>query len=390
MYKVMNVKIAGIIAEYNPLHGGHTYHMDVTRRETGCDYIICALDGAFTQRGEPAVMDKFARVRMALEAGADAVVELPQVYALRPAQLFARGGVGVLNAAGADVLSFGTENADAEQLERLYEAVNAETTQSEIKNRLAQGKSYPRAVSEAVDSLFPTLAGLLDGPNNSLGIEYIAEIRRLNSGMRPFAVKRTAAYHDESTVFSASGVRTLLRGGRVQEAADGLPEAIKEIYDREIGRGLSDYEVLAPLALTLLRRADGERPTQNGGEGLENRLIAAAKGSATLEGLFEAVKCRRYTMARIRRLALEMLLELPLAPDTVPYLRLLGMRKTASALISEMDKRSGGRLVTDPAKLKNNDIFLAECRATDTWGLSTPDPAYRRAGREYTEGFIKV
>ena len=191
MSKVICVKIAGIIAEYDPLHAGHIYHMLEARRLTGADRIVCALGGAFTQRGEAALFDKYARAEMALLAGADAVVELPEVWAARPAQLFARGGVLVLNALGADALCFGCETDDTAAL---YEVLNLcsrrdGTFASALHKGLEDGKSYPRALSEAVFAHNPQLADLLEGPNFILALEYLSISVRSSGGLYPLMAK---------------------------------------------------------------------------------------------------------------------------------------------------------------------------------------------------------
>ena len=106
------MKIAGIVAEYNPFHRGHAYHVQQTRRLTGCDFVIACMAGHFTQRGEPALWSKWARARMALASGVDAVFELPALFAVRTADAFSRGGVAILGGLGVDALSFGSETDD--------------------------------------------------------------------------------------------------------------------------------------------------------------------------------------------------------------------------------------------------------------------------------------
>ena len=184
MSKVMNVKITGIIAEYNPLHAGHIYHMQEARRRTGCDWLVIVLGSSFTQRGEPAMFDKYARVRMALAAGADAVFELSSVYAMRCAQLFARGGTGILAALGIDAISFGCETEDLQKLyrvQKLIEKLNAEN--DSLAQELSQGMSYPRALAGAAAGEEADVFELLSKPNFVLALEYISELQRRSSRM---------------------------------------------------------------------------------------------------------------------------------------------------------------------------------------------------------------
>ncbi len=390
----MNVKIAGIIAEYNPLHAGHLYHIDETRRRTGCDFIVCALGGCFTQRGDAALFDKYARVEMALLAGADAVFELPAVYASRPAQIFARGGVGILGALGVDVLSFGCETEDLAMLRRARKLISSLDSENRaaLTERLSEGVSYPRALSAAASAGCPELKDLLKSPNFVLALEYASEIERAGYTMELCPVKRSAPYHsDAGDVNSASGIRRLLASGGTEEVLRSLPPKIADIYLRELDGGCPDISLLDAHILTLLRETAAESVTcPDEAEGLFTRLASCARASGTYSEALEKTKCRRYTMARIKRLALSAVLGLPEAPDVPPYLRLLGARKEAEPLLKELKRRSGGRVVTRAQLLKNEPVFLAECRASDIWGLATTRYEYRLSGREYKKRFVRV
>ena len=392
MSKVMNVKITGIIAEYNPLHAGHIYHIAEARRRTGCDYVVCVMGGNFNQRGEAALFDKFARVKMALVAGADAVFELSAVYAMRCAQLFARGGTGVLAALGVDALSFGCETEDAEKLYRaqvLLEHIDDEG-HGALSHALAQGESYPRALAQAAAGEDREIFELLSKPNFVLALEYVKELKRLFSPMELCPVMRTAAYHaDEPGTDSASGIRHLIAAGRADEVLLSLPPEIAPLYEAELQDGMPDMALLDALILRELRQADPDQifsPDES--EGLFNRIQTCARQSASLEELLYSVKCKRYTLSRIRRLIMDAVLKLPPVPEKVPYLRLLGAKKTARELLSELDARAEGGVVSRASQLAEDEVFQAECRATDLWGLAVRRRAYRLAGREFTNGFI--
>ena len=382
------MKITGIIAEYNPLHAGHIYHINETRRLTGCDYIVCVMGGSLTQRGRFAVMDKFVRARMALEAGADAVIELPAVYACAPANIFAFGGVSILDAIKADFISFGCETDD---LNALYSALALSRGESAlIKQGLNEGKSYPRALGEAISARDERLGELMGLPNFTLALEYISALEALSSDIKPVVVGRTSAYHGEG-VYSASGVRELLNAGKTDEALLKLPESIQKLYLSELETGLSRPELLDAHILTVLRSVSPQSvPGPDAGEGLIDRIKNTARASASVNELIEGVKCKRYTRARIERAITAACLALPNAPAKIPYLRLLGAKKEASHLIKELSLRSGGLLSGDPTKLIGNPYFEAECRATDLRGLTTQSPLYRRQGRELTSGFVSV
>ena len=169
------MKIAGVIAEYNPFHSGHAWHLAQTRARTGCDYIVICMAGSYVQRGEAARLDKWARAQMALHCGADAVFELPTLFAVRTADAFARGGVGVLGGIGADVLSFGSETDDLDLLKQLagLRACEPANVSAAIQEGLAAGKSHARAQGEAWAAHLGVDAGLLNAPNMILGAEYL-------------------------------------------------------------------------------------------------------------------------------------------------------------------------------------------------------------------------
>ena len=147
--------------------------------------------------------------------------------------------------------------------------------------------------------------------------------------------------------------------------------------------------LLDALILQALRSADPETVrSPDESEGLFNRVQACARQSASLGELLARVKCKRYTLSRIRRLAMDVVLNLPQAPEQVPYLRLLGARRSAGPLLKELDARTGGGIVSRASLLSESEVFRAECRVTDLWGLAAERREYRLAGREYTNGFI--
>ena len=394
MEKVIYVKITGIIAEYNPLHAGHIHHMKEARRLTGADYLVAVMGGNFTQRGEAALFNKFVRAEMALRAGIDAVLELPCVYALRPAELFAQGGIGILNGIGADAVAFGCETDDISEICAALEALdraNGEDRESLLR-ALSCGEPYPAALSRAAAGGDKRLETLFKSPNFILAVEYLKAMRKLGARMDVCAVKRTSPYHAEAgDLFSASGIRQLISLGKPGEATKLLPESVAALYERELPDGTADTERAGALILDKLRHMDAsaiESPDE--AEGLLNRIRLSALKSASVNELLTLVKTRRYTLSRIRRLIMNAVLLLPPAPEKVPYLRLLGIRESALDLLRELKKRSHGALVTRASELLPYSEFSAECRATELWGLMTARDDYRRAGLECRQKFIKV
>lgn len=388
------MKIAGVVAEYNPFHAGHAWHLAETRRATGCDYIIVCMDGHFTQRGEPALFSKWNRARMALACGADAVFELPAVFAVRSADAFARGGVALLGGLGADALSFGCETDDpallrtlADMREREPEAVSAR-----VREYLRQGMTHSRARGRAVAEALQISEALLRQPNLILGSEYVRAVDALGFPMTPVAVPRRGDYHGaELGLFaSASAIRAAIGRGETDAALQCLPPAARPFAAPDRLHPMDD------LLMDRLRRmtpADMAR-LPDVSEGLQHRLRRLCRETAGRDDLLEALKCRRYTQARLSRLLAHALLEWTadaLAACPAPRCaRLIGLRAGAEPLLRELKERSALPIVSNPGALRGEPVFEMECRATDLWALLHDDPALRVAGREFTEKFVKL
>ena len=388
------MKICGIVSEYNPFHAGHKYHIDETRKITNCDFVVACMSGAFTQRGEIAFMDKFDRVRAALLGGCDAVFELPVECAVRPAEWFARGGVSILDKIGCDVISFGTESGDKEELCRVFGLISNETDKMKemIKKGLSEGKTLARARGEALETACP---GLKNMPNLSLALEYLSSIRALGSKMDVCVVKRSAPYHAEQTDkgLSASEIRLAVQSGNADWAVESMPLAVRDVFKNALDGGISQRTRLDEVFLHILRSlSDAQRESlPDAGEGLSERIFQKAQTAASLEALIDSVKCKRYTRARITRVIASAAIHLSkTAPEEAPYLRLLGFRKESAPLIKEIDIRSGHKIVSSPEKIRKHPAFLTEMRSTDLWGLSAENAKYRKAGRDLTEKFIVI
>ncbi len=388
------MKICGIVSEYNPFHAGHKYHIDQTRGITGCDYTVACMSGAFTQRGELAFMDKFDRVRAALLGGCDAVFELPIECAVRPAEWFARGGVSVLNEIGCDILSFGTESGDKDELFKVFDLISNETDEmrERIREGLSMGKTLARARGEALMDVCP---GLENMPNLSLALEYLKSIRVFSSQMDVCVIRRSAPYHaeKEDKGLSASEIRLSVQNGNAHWAVKSMPPEVRDVFRNALDGGISEKTRLDDVFLHIIRNLSEEERQRlpDAGEGLSERIFQKAQTAVSLENLIESVKCKRYTRARITRVIAAAALKMQKnAPAEAPYLRLLGFRKESAPLIKELDIRSGHKIVSSPDKIRNHPAFMTEMRATDLWGLSAQGEKFRKAGRELTEKFIVI
>ena len=388
------MKIAGIIAEYNPFHTGHAWHIAQTRLLTGCDYVVVCMDGHFTQRGELALFSKWARVRMALSCGADAVFELPTLFALRTADVFARAGVTILGRLGCDALSFGCEITDLNLIRTLSRIREHEPPEisADIQNRLKSGQSHARARGEATAANLGIAPKLLGQPNLILGVEYIRWIDALGLPMMPVAVPRQGRYHDaEMGEFaSASAIRGAFLRGESPLALryiprDAQPWAIPE-----------DLHPLDDLLLYRLRNMPltALRALPDISEGLEHRLCRLCRENSTCEALLDALKCKRYTHARLSRLLAHALLGTTQsaldAHPTPTFARLLGMRANAGPLLRELHARASLPIAASPYVIAEDEVFQFECRAADIWALAHNRPESRLPGREFTEKFVRL
>ena len=387
------MKIAGIIAEYNPFHNGHAHHIAETRKKTGCDYVVVCMDGSYTQRGEAACLDKWTRTRAALSCGADAVFELPALWAVNTADAFARGGVAVLGGLGCDFLSFGSEDTDLELLERLADLREnePEVISSTIQSKLSEGKSHARARGEALAEYLGMDPERLNAPNLTLGVEYIRAIRELKLNMQPVAIPRIGGYHDSAigSFASASAIRAAVRRNEIP--LETVPEVLHEHLSRIAGMHAPDDLLLH----TLRAMTEAEIAALPGvAEGLEKRVARCAREASTQEELIGMLKCKRYTRARIARLCAHALLGVTQAlqeKHPLPeYARITGMRGDARPLLAELKARSVLPIVSDATRLADNEIFRLECRATDLRALQCSTPEERRAGQEFTQKFIRI
>ena len=386
------MKIAGIIAEYNPFHRGHAWHIARTRA-AGCDRVIVCMDGHFTQRGEPAVFSKWDRARMALACGVDAVFELPALFAVRTADAFARGGVGILAGLGVDVLSFGSEITDMALLKALASLRDREpeAVSAAIAEKLDAGMAHPRAWGEAVGAYLGVAPELLNRPNALLAAEYIRALESLAPTVTPLAIPRQGSYHDAAmgAFASATAIRAAYARGDVGQALEAIPEP---------ARPWAKPEALHPMDDMLLYRLRQMTPEAlaalpDMGEGLENRLHRLCLTASGREALLDGLKCKRYTRARLSRMLTHALIGIDRAVlDVMPrpaYARLVGLRRGSEGLLGELKARAALPIVT-ARDLRGDACFAWECRTTDIWSLMHDDPRLRAAGREYTEKFVLI
>lgn len=397
------MKIAGIVAEYNPFHTGHAYQIARTKERLGEDAaIVAVMSGNWVQQADCAIADKWTRARLALMGGVDLVLELPTVWAASTAESFARGAVSILNACGVvDVLSFGSECGNVERLKRVACCLDSEEYETRVRELLSDGTTFAACRQRAVEELLGAeLGGLLSKPNNNLGVEYIRSLKALGSKMEPMTVLREGAAHNSvgqtAAFVSATQIRMDLLDGNWDAAEPYLTEKGRVVLENS-GAGLpsgtwAERAILA--RLRTMTAADWEQLPDCGiAEGLPNRLERAGKSCSSVEEFFDLAKTKRYTRARLSRLVLWAYLGLTAAdvPATPSYLRVLGINERGREVLRKIKEQTNLPIITKPTHARELEsagraLFELEARCTDLYDLcfeEIPIP-----GREWTHGPI--
>lgn len=380
----------GIIAEYNPFHNGHKYHINEAKRISLAEHVIVCLSASFVQRGEPACADKFTRTRWALEGGADMVIELPDLLSVSCAERFAFGGIKLLNSTGLiSSICFGSESGDIEMLRHI---ANIELNQVLLKDALAHGLSYPVARSKAFAENGINIPD--SKPNDLLGIEYIRAINTLAPKLNIFAIKRIGNdYNDisgNSRFASATAIRRLINDPASISNIKALPEfVLKTIHTQiHLGKMPATLEALSAPIIYSLRKLgiSGISQLAEVSEGLEKRLFVAAQTNSTYDELLYAVKTKRYTMARLKRILINSLLNTTaklqdnaINSTDALYIRVLGIRRDSIHLLSKLHKSSSlpvitrhsdlSRLPDEALKTFNHTSFASSVRTLAQPGL---------------------
>lgn len=392
----MQIPAVGIVAEYNPLHKGHLYHIKQARAQSGADSVVAVMSGPFVQRGEPALLDKWRRTEMALAAGANLVLELPAVFASHNAGVFASAAVQILAATGiVSHISFGVESPDW-HVDRILSILLEEPQVFKVllQNYLKKGYSFVEARSLALEEILPGSSDELRKSNNILALSYLLNIRRKKLNLRAVPVKRIGAgYHEtEADAFSsATGIRKILCSGDVQEAMELLPESSAKILEKSLdaGRVRLENRSFWELVRTSLLRASPEEISRYAeiGEGIENRLRNEALTSGSFEEWSSRCTSRRYPKGRVQRHAAHFLLGLEhwtnrafqrLGPA---YIRVLGMDGSGRKLLREMREKAALPVLTRYGAVNGGyaqKMASYELLAAEIWEQLVPNGEFGR------------
>lgn len=348
------MKAVGLVVEYNPFHNGHLYHLKKSKEITGAEVTIACMSGNFLQRGEMALVDKYSRTKMALQAGIDLVVELPLIQAVQNADIFARNSVQILNALGCDSLSFGSELGLIDPFLSAVDLLknNKEKFDGIVNNEMASGFSYASATGKAFKALSSNENTLdLSLPNNTLGFHYVSEIRKNGLNMKPVTFNRIGAgYHEtnlhESGITSATSIRKALFENSTM-ISNFVPDfVLKEMkqyfnftgsyHNWENYWKLLQYKICSSTPEQL-------RSIYEVKEGIEHRLIEFASRSESFHEFIRNVKVKRYTWTRLQRICLYILLNLEIElvekHKQPGYIKILGFSEVGRQYLNRMKKQ---------------------------------------------------
>jgi len=387
--------VLGIIAEYNPFHNGHLYHLLKSKEEAKADYVVAVIGGNFTQRGETSLIDKWTKAEMAIANGVDLVIELPTLYSTSSAENFAEGAINILNSLKiVDAISFGTETEDLNKLNNIANILHNEPKEfkSLLDEQLKNGLSFPKAREEALIKYLndSSYSKLISSPNNILAIEYLKALKKYKSKMKPICIKRKAAGHLSleytGEVSSATAIRNLIKNNDFKKAKKFLTPSSYTILMEEIKKGhfVNDISILENIMIYNLRNMSIEEIANlpDVSEGLENLIKKAANSCNSIEEFINIVASKRYTETRIRRILLYSLLritkkDMALSKKTLPYIRVLGFNNNGKKLISNISKTNPKlNIITSVKKFidvntnKNLSILLSkDIEATNIYTL---------------------
>ncbi|MCM3625993.1 nucleotidyltransferase [Paenibacillus glycanilyticus] len=398
------MRTVGLIVEYNPFHNGHQYHLQESVKIANADAVVAVMSGHFLQRGEPAVMDKWARTEAALRGGCDLVLELPTAYATQAAEWFAYGAVSLLEATGVvDAFCFGTESGEIDALQEAARLIAHEPPEFQVMLReaLDGGVSYPSAYSTAI-AAYLTAAGRHEAasfpfaqPNHTLGLHYLIALERIKGRMRPYTIRREKSEYGQTTVTdsaiaSATAIRRLLlEGGELEASRPLVPASTFDVMQREWASGRSPVS-WANFAHPLLHAAVTHTPDQLAGyremmEGLEYRLLQSLPKlvNTGFETLLDELKTKRYTRTKLQRALLSILLhhkKEDFTPEKlaagVQYIRVLGFTAKGQELLRRMKKEAKLPVLLSAARSPVDSRYLElDTQASAVYMLAQPGHA---------------
>ena len=373
------MKVLGIIAEYNPMHTGHIYHINEAKKITNSDYVIAIMSGSFTEQGNIAILDKFTRAKEAVNSGVDLVIELPTIYAVSDGGSFANKAIQILNDLNiVDSICFGAETDDISKLNNIANTiiVNDDKIWNDIKENLKKGISFANARNEALKNyLKDDETNLVSSPNNILGIEYLKSIITLKSNITPYCIKRETSNFNDDTITqkytSSTSIRKYLEDGKdIQSILEYISKNIlNSILNSKMLFNKDTFEILKYKIITMSK--EKLRNIYGITEGLENKIQSEIIDSYTYEDFIFKLKSKRYELSKIKRMLIHILLDTTkenfenLKNSNSNYAHILAFNHDKKEILSYMSKNSNIPILTSIndntlAKLTQNQRKLID------------------------------
>lgn len=374
------MKAVGLIVEYNPLHNGHLHHIEQARLKSNADVVIAVMSGNFLQRGEPAIVDKFTRAKMAVKQNVDLVFELPAVYAIQHSDIFAHAAIRILNELQVTNIIFGSEQGEMKPFNMIWEQFNHNQRQyqAELIDQLKQGNNYPQANKAAIETICPNLPIDLHKPNNILGYSYLKAQKKINPKINLDTIKRIQTdYHQEQLsqpITSATSIRYQLEKSLTEYDYQDLsiPLTSYHLLQNYLNQSsiFHKWELYFPLlkyriisdSIEQLRMINGMT------EGLEYRLKDKIIESKSFTAFIERVQTKRYTKTRLQRLFTHILLQLTKDQvteqldqiDQINELRLLAMTNKGQTYLNQLKKNKTIKIISQLKKGLSDTLVIDE------------------------------
>lgn len=352
-------KVLGIIAEYNPFHNGHLYHLENSKKLTKCKYTIAIISGNFTQRGSTSIIDKWEKTKMALLNGIDLVIELPILYSISSSENFADGAIKILNSLGIiDYISFGSEIGNIDILDKIANVLLLEPNEYKItlSQELKKGFSFPKARENALLKYFNdsnTYSNILSNPNNILGIEYLKALKKYQSTIEPISIPRFKSDYNSNNlsdnIASATAIRNLIKNKDFDSIKNLVPDKTYCILMNNLKNGhiIPDLDIFEKEIIYMLRKMSTNEIADlpDVSEGLEFSIKNSANVCNNIAELLNIIKSKRYTQTRLQRILLYTLLgitkkDIDVSKKTLPYIRILGFNENGKNLVSKIVKQN--------------------------------------------------
>lgn len=385
--------VLGIVAEYNPFHNGHLYHLEKSKRDTNSDYSIAVISGNFTQRGSTSLVDKWEKAQMAIANGVDLVIELPTLYATSSAENFADGAIKLLDSLKiVDYVSFGAETPNLSALDHLAEILYYEPKEYKalLSIELGKGLSFPKARENALMMYLndqKNIRNILNSPNNILAIEYLKALKKYKSRINPYIIGRFESDYNSTkitgNIASSTAIRNMLKNNAFNILPKLMPQSSCAIIAKNLktGHAIPDISVFEKEIIYNLRKMtiNEIKELPDVSEGLEFAIKEAASSCNTIVEFLNIIKSKRYTTTRLQRILVYALLgitkkDIEVSRKTIPYVRVLGFNQNGKHLLSEISKAnpklqiitSVKKFIDSNNKNRNLDILLSK----DIWATN--------------------